>query len=108
VRVAPRRVAGEPMEWNPEAKTLTWKAKRNVLMAGGAYTKYYQVYKEEESRKAPHIRPIIVELRARRKLGKFFLRHLYRVQRECLGLPYTPPYGAVMHKQEEIPPLTDD
>ena len=93
------RVKGEKIHYNPKLKTLMYKI-------GDSFIKqrtepYRTIYDNEKDRQlvlaineaenAPKSR-LHADLRARRKMVKIFMQHLYLVGRTLKGLPVAKPY----------------
>lgn len=130
---APRRKRGEKAPWSWRLKTHMWKVVKQLLMAqspkmgGGFYDTWYREYKAYEVEKCEHkglrivpsaslptkggkkyepldaISTGHVDNRAKRKLAKLILSHVWHVWREMEGLPINPPYSAKLG-HEVIPP----
>jgi len=108
VRVAPRRRRGEFAEWNPKARTLAWKVYTQLIMAKGKYAELYRKQKDLElarnEARNPKLRPVIVDLRAKRWMIKEgFLEDLWLCSRAIEGLPVSKPYSVdrLGHHEEE-------
>ena len=130
---APRRKRGEKAPWSWRLKTHMWKVVKQLLMAqspkrgGGFYDTWYREYKAYEiekcERKGLRIVPSAslptkggkkyellgmistghVDNRAKRKVAKLILAHVWHVWREMEGLPVNPLYSAKLG-HEVIPP----
>jgi hypothetical protein len=126
---APRRKRGEKADWNPRLRTHMWKITKQVLMARDPfYYGWYKEFKEREVEKCKkngiRIVPASklptkggkkyeppgvisqghVENRARRKVAKLLLAHLWHVWREMEGLPTEPAYPAKLGHRIIPPP----
>jgi len=107
VEVAPRRKRGEPIEWNPHARTKCWQLITQLSKARGVYYRLYQEYRaKEEARnraRAKKQRPVVVNLSARRKMFKpEFLFWLWWLSREQEGLETSKPYVIDKLGHEEV------
>jgi hypothetical protein len=126
---APRRKRGEKAGWNPRLRTHMWKITKQILMARDPfYYGWYKEFKEREVEKCKknglRIVPASklptkggkkyeppgvisqghVENRARRKVAKLLLAHLWHVWREMEGLPTEPAYPAKLGHRIIPPP----
>jgi hypothetical protein len=126
---APRRKRGEKADWNPRLRTHMWKITKQILMAKDPfYYGWYKEFKEREVEKCKkngiRIVPASklptkggkkyeppgvisqghVENRARRKVAKLLLAHLWHVWREMEGLPTEPAYPAKLGHRIIPPP----
>lgn len=110
IAMAPRKVKGEIMEWNPKLRRLLWNLRQSFARQGGFYRDLYRdFYIDEEAAhqktcgcsSKKHIRE-----RALRKTVKVFLHHLWLTWMELLG--ETPskevPYGVEKGYSTYIPP----
>lgn len=125
---APRRKRGEKAPWSWRLKTHMWKVVKQLLQAGNPfYRGYYDQYKAYEVGKCEHgglrIVPSAslptkggkkyepegvisvghVDNRAKRKVAKLLLAHVWHVWREMEGLPTGPAYAAKLG-HEVVPP----
>jgi len=55
---APKRARGTKVDWNPFARTLTWKISDSFVKAGGYYRKVYDRARHKEDNRAPFKVPI--------------------------------------------------
>jgi len=105
---APRRVAGQKVEWNPAAKTMMWRLGEAFRMQGGFYKHMYRVFFEESLRKHQGWTTAHHLAHARRVTVKLFLAHYHYVGRQALGLPIRLPYICEKQPHQCIPPVIDE
>lgn len=131
---APGRKRGEKAPWNWRLKTHTWKCVKQLLMAqspktgGGFYDTWYRKYKSDEVEKCERAGMKIVpsaglptknkkkyepegtisighvDNRAKRKVAKLFLAHVWHVWRAMDGLPTESPYAEKLGHRVIPPP----
>lgn len=95
---APRRTRGAKINWNPHLKTHCWKVGKQFVKTKCLYREYYLKFKAAEAEKHPDLTKGHIDARARRKVVKLFLSHLWAKWRELEGLPVTKPYSIGMMK----------
>jgi hypothetical protein len=104
---APRMRKGEKVTWNPKLRALCWNiAASFVKQRNSPYRKWYDEFKKQEIEKYPELAKFIIELRARRKVAKLFLAHVFQKWYELKGLKAPEPYPMSMlgHKGLIMPP----
>jgi hypothetical protein len=126
---APKHKRGEKAPWSWRLKTHMWKVVKQILMAGNPfYRGHYDQYKTEEIEKCERgglrivpsaslpekggkkyeppdvISTGHVDNRAKRKVAKLLLAHVWHVWREMEGLPTEPPYPAKLGHEIISPP----
>jgi hypothetical protein len=77
-----------------------------VKQRNSPYRKWYDEFKKQEIEKYPELAKFIIELRARRKVAKLFLAHVFQKWYELKGLKAPEPYPMSMlgHKGLIMPP----
>lgn len=97
VRVAqPSPRKGEKASYDQYAKKVMWQIATSIIRAGARFDSPYERYYRRERRKAEQEKPGWSdgrkEHKARRKMEKLFLSHLWEVWRGELGLDTPDPY----------------
>jgi len=130
----PKRKKGEPINWNPELRTLAWKIGKQFVMQGQGYRQIY----DQEKDKLTNLRMPIgvcpkyeeckaklknvteptckghIDNMSKRKAVKLFLAHLYECWRGLEGLPTRPPYvleylgHTTKNTWQDLPDLQED
>jgi hypothetical protein len=104
---APRRVAGQPIDWNPVARAMMWRLGESFRRVGGFYKMMYQRFFDESLRKHPDWTKAHHLAHARRVTVKLFLAHWHTVGRVLQGLPVRKPYICEKQPHQCIPPVLD-
>lgn len=90
---AERTKKGEKRHYNVKAKATMFLIAISILRSKGKFAEIYYREKERQKSLHPELKPIVIHLRALRKMEKVFLGCLWLVWREALGLPTRPPYA---------------
>jgi len=104
---APRRTAGQKVDWSPFARTMAWKIGESFRKVGGFYRMMYEKFFDECRVKHKDWTAAHCLNHARRVTVKLFLAHYHYVGRKILGLPVREPYSCVVKPHECIPPILD-
>lgn len=107
--VAAKRRKGQVSNWNSTLKTLCWKIGESFNKVSGPYQRKLNAFKEQDQAKHPDVVESDkkdrdgnkirlytkghIHNRAKRKVAKLFLSHLWRAWRELEGLPTREPYA---------------
>jgi hypothetical protein len=91
---APRRTKGQKITWNPRLRSVCYNIGKSFVMVGkgGYYRGYYDEVKAKEKLKHPELTKGHIDARARRKVVKRFLSHLFVKWYELEGLEAPMPY----------------
>lgn len=88
-----RGIEGYALPYNKQLKALLWNITYSFIMQQTPiYSDIYYQEKERQAMVSPELTKGHIDNRARRKVSKIFLQHLWLVWRECEGLPVTKPY----------------
>lgn len=112
-----KRERGKKLDYNSELRSMCWRLASSLMRARGKYYSYYISQKKLETQKYENLGWTIVpsnrlpkkagkkyepegiislghiDNRAKRKMIKLFLSHLWAVWREAVKLPVTKPYA---------------
>ncbi len=98
---AARKTKGQKCNWNNKLKTHGWKIGEQFVKTKGKYRNLYDKYKAYEKENHPEeikegkktlYTKGHIHARAKRKVVKVFLSHLWLKWRELEGLPVSKPY----------------
>jgi len=91
---APKRAKGQKITWNPRLRSVCYNIGKSFVMVGkgGVYRAFYDKVKAEEVEKHPELTKGHIDARARRKVVKLFLSHLFAKWYEMEGLEAPMPY----------------
>lgn len=104
---APKKVSGQAIGWNPDARTMMWKLGESFRKVGDFYKMMYQRFFEESTKKHPNWTKAHHLAHARRVTVKLFLAHWYTVGRVLQNLPVRKPYICEKQPHQCIPPVLD-
>jgi len=104
---AEKRVRGiATIEYNPRLKSLLWNIGKQFVKQGDYYrAKYDEIKSVEKAKNGGILSDGHIDSRARRKVVKLFVSHLWMKWRELEGLPVTKPYSEkyLGHQSEPVP-----
>ena len=90
---APTRKKGESINWNSTLKSHLWKTGECFVKCKSRYRDLYDKYREIEDKNHPELSKLHRYNRAKRKVVKVFLSHLWVRWRELEDLPVSKPYA---------------
>lgn len=90
---APRRIKGYHYLFNMRGKSICWKISEQMVRQGNTfYRNIYDATKEQQRNLNPGFSKMHIHNRAKRKMVKMFLSHLWEAWRKIEGLETRPPY----------------
>jgi hypothetical protein len=104
---APRRAAGQKVDWNPFARTMAWRMSDSFRKVGGFYKMFYEMKLSECTQKHPDWTKKHCIAHAMRVTVKLFLSHYHEIGRAIYGFPAVTPYSCIVKPHECIPPVVD-
>lgn len=104
----PHRAKGFHFNFNMTGRKIFWMCSEQLIKSNGIYKRMiYDKYKEIDSKEHPDFPAHRLHTRARRKIIKLFMSHVWEVLRQSEKLPAIKPYTVVFQNEEYIPPLVD-
>lgn len=98
---APKRAKGRQANWNPRLRRLLYNLTDCFMKIGGFYRREYDRFRLKEDTLYPNLSASHRQMRARRRVAKLFLAHLWAkwnwLERLSVELPWIIEYGGHKH-----------
>lgn len=99
---AEKRIKGMMPDYNEKIKKILITIGNKLIRAEGFYRDRFFEYQNQEYKKDSTLSDIHISNRAKRKVVKLFLYHLYNAWRQTEGLDEQKPYSTLPEFEEEL------